>query len=154
VTQESGAAFEGQVTPDGIRNVCDAMLMLSYDPNRGEEFEEQEKRHAQQREELKGVFEEQKNWDNLNTSSIISSNEPEVQAWPDIRKNYWSTALRRRRTVAYMLFHDPDNINEGILSPDRQKGLGDQKETTPEKLFFGIEKKSLFYRIHKEVNKL
>jgi hypothetical protein len=130
------------------------MLMLSYDPNRGEEFEEQEKGHAQQREELKGVFEEQKNWDNLNTSGIVSSNEPKVQAWPDIRRDYWSTALRRRRTIAYMLFHDPDNSNEGILSPDRQKGLGDQKETTPEKLFFGIKKKSLFYRIHKEVNKL
>jgi hypothetical protein len=112
VTQESGALFEGKgkVTPDGIWNICDAMLILSYDPTRGDDFGEQEKGHAQQREELMHVFGDQKNLDVLTDGPRTSSDEN--ASWPDIRMYNWSTALRRRRTIAYLLFPE-----QGILSP-------------------------------------
>jgi hypothetical protein len=120
VTQESDALFEGEgeVTPDGIRNICDAMLLLSYDPNRGGDFGEQKKRDAQQREELKDVFGKQKNSDDQENSDESRAPWPDAPwsdaPWPDVRMHNWSTALRRRRTIAYLLFPE-----KGILSPDQ-----------------------------------
>jgi hypothetical protein len=132
VTQESSAAFEGEVTPDGIQNICDAMLLLSYDPSRGDDFGEQEKKHAQQREELKDVFGDQKNSDESKTSR---TSEDEDASWPDVRMYNWSTALRRRRTIAYLLFPE-----KGILAPHQIRPVPE-----PEKIFD---------RIRKEVIKL